>query len=226
MRVNTARVRPTVVMAGAATFGALASMITIVLGPALQPSFPVLPYLKFDLAEVVDVTAFLVFGPVAGFLTALVHFVILSVAPAGTGPFGASLKFLAVLSTYVGLMAAARLGRHSFRRAGFSMTGTGLLTRVTLMTVVNYLYIVFLAQVLFGQNYLGFAQFILAKAGINLSGFELIAYVLGLTAIFNAIHAVFSVVISLVVVSALISRAPHLLQSRAWLTNYLRLFSD
>jgi riboflavin transporter FmnP len=226
MRVNNARVKPTVATAGAATFGALASMITIVLGPALQPSFPVLPYLKFDLAEVVDVTAFLLFGPVAGFLTALVHFVILSVAPGGTGPFGASLKFLAVLSTYLGIIVAARLGRHSFRRMGFSMTAAGLLTRVALMTVVNYLYIVFLAQLLFGQNYLGFAQFILAKAGINLAGSELIAYVLGLTAIFNAIHALFSLVISLAVVSALISRAPHLLRSRAWVMNCLRLSSD
>ncbi len=225
MRVTSARVRPTVAMAGAATFGALASMITIVLGPALQPSFPVLLYLKFDLAEVVDVMALLVFGPLAGFLTALVHFVILSLAPGG-GPFGASLKFLAVLSTYFGLIAATRLGRHSFRRVGFSMIATGLVTRVALMTVVNYLYIVFLAQVIFGQNYLGFAQFILTRAGINLTGFELIAYVLGLTAIFNAVHAIFSVAISLVVVSALISRAPHLLQSRAWVMNYLRLFSD
>lgn len=200
-------------------------MITIVLPPALQPSFPVLPYLKFDLAEVVDVTAFLVFGPVAGFLTALIHLVILS-AVAGGNAFGPSLKFLAVLSTYVGVIAATRLGRHSFRSEGFSMTGAGLLTRVALMTVVNYLYIVFLAQVLFGQNYLGFAQFLLTKAGINLTGLGLIAYVLGLTAIFNAIHAVFSVVISLVVVRALISRAPHLLRSRAWLMNYLRLSSD
>jgi riboflavin transporter FmnP len=222
MRVNNTRVSPTVTVAGAATFGALASIITLVLGPAIQPSFPVLLYLKFDIAEVFDIISLLVFGPVAGFLTALVHFVILSVAPGGSS-FGASLKFLAVLSTYAGLIAATRLGKHSFRRMGFSMTASGLLTRVALMTVVNYLYIVFLAQVLFGQNYLFFAQLLLTRAGLSLTGLELIAYVLGLTAVFNAAHAIFSVVVSLVIVRALTTRAPQLLQSRAWVMNYLRL---
>src|SRR5881397_2363536 len=99
MRLANPRVSPTVAIAGAATFGALASMLTIVLGPALQPSFPILLYLKFDFAEVVDVTAFLVFGPVAGLLTAMIHGGILATVPGGTGAaFGASLKFLAVLT--------------------------------------------------------------------------------------------------------------------------------
>ncbi len=225
MRVPNPRLGPTAVVAGAATFGALASMITIVLGPAIQPSFPVLFYLKFDFAEVVDVIAFLLFGPVAGVLTALVHFAILSVAPGGTGPFGASLKLLAILSTYAGLVAASRLGKNSLRRIGLSMTVLGLLARVALMTVANYLYIVFLAQTLFGVDYNGFAQFVLSKSGINLAGSEFIAYVLGLTAVFNAIHAVFSVAVSLLVVSTLVTRAPQLLQSRAWVMNFLERIS-
>src|SRR5215467_1755877 len=104
MRVPTRRVSPIIAIAGAAVFGALAAMLTVVLGPTLQPSFPILFYLKFDFAEVVDVIAFLVFGPVAGVLTALIHAGILSIVPGGTGgPFGASLKLFAVLSTYLGI---------------------------------------------------------------------------------------------------------------------------
>jgi len=211
-----------VIVAGAATFGALAAMLTIVLGPALQPSFPILLYLKFDFAEVVDVIAFLVFGPVAGLLTAIVHGGILAGVPGGTGPFGASLKFLAVLSTYAGIYLASKLGKQTLKRAGFSMVVFSLATRVVLMTVVNYLFIIFFAQFLFGQDYLFFAKLTLANAGINLTGDQLIGYVLGLTAVFNAVHAIFTVAVSLVILSALLRRAPQLLESRAWLANYLK----
>ncbi len=223
MRVYASRVSPTTAIAGAATFGALASLITILLGPALQPSFPILFYLKFDFAEVVDLLAFLIFGPVAGTLTATVHLIILSFAPGGTGAFGASLKFLAVLTTYLGVFLATRLGKHMLARTGLTMTLGGLVTRVALMTVVNYAYFVVLATTLFGKenDYAAFAQFVLSKAGINLTGVGLLIYVLELTAVFNAVHAIFTIVVSLVVVSALLTRAPQLLESRAWIANYV-----
>src|SRR6266851_3776139 len=160
MQIMSGRVSPTIAVAGAATFGALAAMLTIVLGPALQPSFPILLYLKFDFAEVVDVIAFLVFGPVAGLLTAIVHGSILAEVSGDAG-FGASLKFSAVLSTYAGISLASRLGKQTFRRSGLSMLGFSLITRVLLMTVVNYLFIIFFAQVLFNQKYLSYSQYLL-----------------------------------------------------------------
>src|SRR3989449_8787894 len=112
MRSMNASLKPTVVIAGAATFGALAALISLLAPPVIQPSFPILFYLKFDIAEIVDVTAFLIFGPVAGLITAAVHGTILTAAPGGAGPFGASLKFLSVLSTYGGVMPASRRGKH------------------------------------------------------------------------------------------------------------------
>ena len=225
MLTGKPRISPTAAVAGAATFGALAAILTIVLGPALQPSFPILLYLKFDFAEVVDVIAFLVFGPVAGLLTAIVHGGILAEVSGDAG-FGASLKFLAVLSTYAGISLVPRLGKQTFRRSGFSMVAFSLVTRVLLMTLVNYLYIIFFAQVLFNQHYLDYAQFLLTKVGTNLSGSQLIAYVLGLTAVFNAIHAVFTVTVSLVIVGTLLRRAPQILESRAWVANYLKKRSE
>jgi riboflavin transporter FmnP len=226
MHVSNARVSPTIAVAGAATFGALAAMLTIVLGPALQPSFPILLYLKFDFAEVVDVMAFLIFGPVSGLLTAIVHGGILAEAPGGAGPFGATLKFLAVLTTYEGISLASRLGKQTFQRAGVSMVIFSVVTRVLVMTVVNYLFIIFFAKVFFNQDYLGYAQYLLGVAGINLSGPQLVGYILGLTAAFNAIHAVFTVTVSIVIVGALLKRAPQLLESRAWFVNYLRKRSE
>src|SRR5437667_482043 len=108
MAVSRTPLRPTAVLAGSATFGALASLITLAAPPALQPPFPILFYLKFDVAEVVDLSSFMIFGPTAGLLTALIHALILGSVggSAGAGPFGASLKFLGVLTTYVGLLIA------------------------------------------------------------------------------------------------------------------------
>src|SRR5229473_7512183 len=86
----------------------------------------------------------------------------------GAGPFGASLKFLSVLSTYGGLMLASRMGKHKLLTTGSIMTVAGVVTRVVIMTLVNYLYLIVLAQVVFGIDYTGFAQFVLNQVGINL----------------------------------------------------------
>lgn len=223
MRSSNTSLKPTVVIAGAATFGALAALISLLAPPVIQPSFPILFYLKFDIAEIVDVTAFLIFGPVAGLVTAAVHGTILTAAPGGAGPFGASLKFLSVLSTYGGLMLASRLGRHNLLTTGSIMTVTGVVTRVVVMTLVNYLYLIVLAQAVFGIDYTGFAQFVLNQVGINLTGTGFVVYILGLTAIFNAIHAVFSVVVSLVLVNAILRRAPQLVAGREWIRRTLTI---
>src|SRR2546428_7228396 len=139
MRSTNPSIKPTVVIAGAATFGALAALISLLAPPVIQPSFPILFYLKFDLAEIVDVTAFLIFGPIAGLVTATVHATILTAAPGGAGPFGASLKFLSVLSTYGRLIVASSLGSHTLLKTGSIIAGSGLLTRVATMTLVDIL---------------------------------------------------------------------------------------
>src|SRR5438094_7890971 len=184
-------------IARAATFSALAAQTSLLAPPVIQPSFPILFYLKFDIAEIVDVTAFLIFGPVAGLITAAVHGTILTAAPGGAGPFGASLKFLSVLSTYGGLMLASRLGKHKLLTTGSIMTVAGVATRAVIMTHVNYLYLIVLAQVVFGVDYSYFAQLTLSAIGINLTGTGFVFYILGLTAIFNAIQAVLTIVRSL-----------------------------
>ncbi len=224
MVTSRASLRPTTVLAGSATFGALAALITLAAPPALQPPFPILIYLKFDVAEVVDLSSFMIFGPSAGLLTAGIHAVILGAVAggAGAGPFfGPSLKFLGVVTTFLGLLLTSRLGRHGLVGTGLSTTLTGLATRVSLMTVVNYVYIVFLSQVVFGIDYVGFAQFVLSQGGINLTGSGLILYILGLTAIYNAVHAIFSMLVSLLIVNTLLTRAPNLLQTGAWITKLL-----
>ena len=227
MTVSRTSLRPTTVLSGSAVFGALAALITLVAPPALQPPFPILFYLKIDVAEVIDVSSFLIFGPSAGLLTAGIHGLILGTigGSAGFGPFGASLKFFGVLTSYLGLWLASRLGKSRLVGTGLKMTLLSLMTRVSLMTLVNYLYIIALSQVLFGMDYLGYPQFLLAQIGINASGTALIGYVLAITAAYNAVHVVFSVLVSLVLVNTLLTRAPNLLQTGAWITKLLKPIS-
>src|SRR2546427_3296446 len=146
MRSMEASLKPTVVIAGHTQFVALAALYSLLDTPVIQPSFPILFYLKFDIAEIVDVTAFLIFGPVAGLITAAVHGTILTAAPGGAGPFGASLKFLSVLSTYGGVMLASRLGKNKLLTNGFIKTVSGVVTKGGIITLLNYLYLIVLAQ--------------------------------------------------------------------------------
>ena len=223
MAIVRTSLRPTTVIAGSAVFGALAALITLAAPPALQPPFPILFYLKFDVAEVVDLSSFMIFGPSAGLVTAGIHALILGSVggSAGFGPFGASLKFFGVLTTYVGLWTASKLRKRQLVGTGLKMTLLSLGTRVSLMTVVNYLYILSISQVVFGTDYLGYPQFLLGQVGISVSGAALIGYVLLLTAVYNAIHVIFSVVVSLLLVNTLLRRAPNLLQTGAWITKLL-----
>src|SRR5947208_16301746 len=83
MAFSRTSLRPTAVLAGSATFGALASLIMLAAPPALQPPFPIMFYLKFDVAEVVHLSSFMIFGPTAGSLTALIHATILGTVAGG-----------------------------------------------------------------------------------------------------------------------------------------------
>ena len=216
----------TITLAGAATFGALAYLVGVIVPAAIQPPFPILPYLKFDPAEIMDVSSLLIFGPIVGIVTATIHFLILTVTSPDGNPFGPSLKYLGVLSTYGGIIVASRFGKHNLVKTGLLATAFGIVSRVTLMTVVNYVYFVYAAQAAFGVNYQAFAKGILQGAGFNVDGLQLIYLILGLTAIYNGLHAILSIVGSLVIVTALVTRVPQLLESRSWLTKKLLLLKS
>src|SRR2546428_4095514 len=110
---STTKTPVTISLAGAATFGALAYLVGVIVPAAIQPPFPILPYLKFDPAEIMDVSSLLIFGPIVGIVTATIHFLILTATSPDGNPFGPSLKYLGVLSTYGGIIAASRFGRHN-----------------------------------------------------------------------------------------------------------------
>ena len=57
--------RKSVSLTGAAVFGGLAALTTVMIPARIQPFFPIMPFLRFDPAEIFSVLAFLIFGPVS-----------------------------------------------------------------------------------------------------------------------------------------------------------------
>src|SRR5712692_9216543 len=107
-------------LAGAAVFGALAAVITALWPPSYQFRFPVpgFQFLAFDAAELIDVLAFLLFGPVVGATTAAVHGLLLSVFPTEAPLVERLMRFMAVSSTLLRLWLAYLLYSLPFRSWG------------------------------------------------------------------------------------------------------------
>ncbi len=86
MSVQRTSVSRTTSLTGAAVFGALAAVITFLIQiPWPVPGFT---FLQLDLAEIVDVLAFLLFGPAVGLFTTLIHYLVLNFLPTPSPIFG------------------------------------------------------------------------------------------------------------------------------------------
>jgi len=215
--------RRSVTLSGAAVFGALAAVSTVVFPASVQPPFPLLTFLKFDPAELFSVLAFMVFGPVPALVTATVHWLFLT-ATGQDSPLGPAAKFAAVLSTLLGMWLGSVTYRHvlgKHRRASLafgSMLGFSALSRVAVMLVVNYFVFTYLGPVIFGINYLGFsAQYLgLQSAGM----WQVLMAMLVLTSIFNALHVLFSVGLPFIFVTPLSFKIPEIASSHPWISRF------
>ncbi len=171
---------------------------------ALMPlsfSYPPIPYLRFDLAEVPVFLALLGFGPLAGFLSATVYFMALLLI-GQFSPVGPLMKYAAVVSTFIGIYAGAKLVNR-YGRIRLAVAGTlGAALRIAAMTAINYVVLV----VLFPE-FLEFAvgtlsAFMGTKLDILTTGLLL---VLAHTAIYNALHTVMSLALSVTVLKAVLA---------------------
>jgi riboflavin transporter len=213
-------------LTGAAVMGALAALITVILPARIQPSFPILPFLKFDPAELFSVLAFLIFGPVPALVTATVHWMFLTATGIDT-PLGPAVKFAAVLSTLFGLW----LGSITYRRLAMkhnrisfalgTMLAFAILTRVSTLLVINYFVFTYVGPVIFGIDYLGFSQQTLqGTLHMQFAGpWQILTAMLLFTSIYNALHAVFSIVVPYAVFTSLYSKVPQIASGHPWISN-------
>ncbi|MEN3047640.1 MAG: ECF transporter S component [Candidatus Caldarchaeales archaeon] len=166
----------------------------------LSFSYPPIPYLRFDLAEVPAFVAALGFGPSAGLLASTIYFFGLLVI-GQFSPLGPLMKFLAVISTMGGIWAVFHFTRRNPPLA-MKLTGwtAGCLARVAVMSATNYLVLV-----VFFPDFLRFSVSTLsAFTGTPLNPDDHgIALVLLYTAVFNALHTALSIGASLAVIDAI-----------------------
>jgi riboflavin transporter FmnP len=216
--------RRSVSLTGGAVFGGLAALSTVVVPANIQPFFPILPFLRFDPAELFSVLAFLIFGPVAAVIAATSHWIFLT-ATGTSGPLGPAAKFASVLSTLFGLWLGgkvyqrigAKISRMSFALG--LMLAFAVLARVCVMFIVNYFIFTYVGPVIFGFDYLGFGQKALQLTlGVEYAGPWLLIAMLLYTSFFNGLHAAFSVIIPYMIFTPLSLKIPEIASGHPWVS--------
>ena len=200
MTVQRTSVSRTTSLAGAAVFGALAAILaSITQLPYPDPGFP---FLRIDLTEIIDVLAFLVFGPTVGLLTSFIHYLFLNFAPS-LPVYGPLLKLFSVVSMLLGMwlgygVYSRILKGRGGRPTGYAvMFGVSAALRAIILTPINYLFLLFV----FAPGFSPSASFL--------------NFYLGGLAIYNVVQTILATGISYVAIKALYRAAPNL-EARTW----------
>ena len=172
--------------------------------------------------------SFFLFGPLAGIITELVHWLFLN-ETGGDAPLGPAIKLVAILSTFSGFWLGSkiysRLGLVIRRPAlGLSMMfGLGALVRIAAMTLVNYVVLVYIAPVFLGVDYMAFAKSTLAATtGWQFtSDAAVLFWVLIFTALYNVINLLVASVPAGLLVSPLTNPFKHITSLETWLMRSL-----
>jgi riboflavin transporter FmnP len=221
--------RRSVSLAGAAVFGSLAALSTVILPARIQPSFPIMPFLRFDPAEVFSVLALLIFGPVSAIIAATVHWIFLTLTSTGSTAFlGPAVKFASVLSTLLGLWLGSMvyqrmIGAYRQMTAALgTMLGFAMAARIGLLLVVNYFVFAYIGPVIFNVQYIELSQKTLqATLGVQFpSPWAVLMAMLFYTSIFNGLHAVFSVVVPYIIFTPLSLKIPEIASGHPWISRF------
>ncbi len=179
------KLRANVLISSSTFLGALAALLATL---PLYLHFPIIPYLRFEAAEIPIVFAFLLLGPEPAFLSSVIYWIVLLLVGEFT-PIGPTMKFVAVFTMLLGLWAGFRV--HKSPKAGLLIGSClGCLFRVLAMSIFNYVIVVIM-----------FPEFIeIAAASISaflgtgfLSYVPALIAILTFTAIFNILHVIISI---------------------------------
>ena len=127
------------------TIIALFSALSIILSISpLKFSFPLLPFLKYQLWEIAIITAFLLYGIKVGVSISAINTLVLFAFFPGDLPTGPFYNFIAVLSVLAGIYIVQRVAGKRFSRGRELIltalsTGVGIVTRVVAMSIVNWI---------------------------------------------------------------------------------------
>lgn len=177
----------------AAVFGSLAAVISLL---RIEIPMPILFWLKFDFAEIPDMIAYFLGGFKVGLSTAFIHMIILNMAAEHPG-IGPAAKFLAVISMMIGISLYRRWRRGS---SLIGMLSIAIILRVFIMTIANivifYVFLPGLLKALPGILSPFFGEIRSIEAALIVT--------LLLTGIYNIIHTLLTLIISVKIYGAAI----------------------
>jgi riboflavin transporter FmnP len=212
-------------LGGIAVFGALAVVLTT-LSQALVLSFPLIPYLQFDLGEVAILLAFFIFGPIPAIVSSFIEFGTLMVVGQNVAFFGPELKLMAILSSLVGIWLGTRLVSRMTRSTIGRAVGTGavfgMIFRAVVMTIPNYLLIVLLFGLDGQYGIIAFVSGPFKLVGITITDANALAFILGLTAVFNALQLLLVSSVSYLVIRLPQVQGTRPAGRRPWIVGYLQ----
>ncbi|MCS7145452.1 MAG: hypothetical protein RMJ28_02990 [Nitrososphaerota archaeon] len=195
VRVNTKWV------AGVAVLAALAYALSLM---KLHIRYPLLPFLSFDISEIPDVLAYLLFGFSGGLVAAFAHWIALNFGTPFHQLVGPTMKLLAVLTTIIGLEVASRI------RGGLLILNSvslAVLMRTSIMAAATFL----LYYYLFPNVYLPFSRRVLGGIGISVeSDLTLAAVMVVFTSIFNILHVFLTVIPAYAIYNRVVMSLPQL----------------
>jgi len=179
------RLRANLIISSSTFLGALAALLATL---PLYVHFPIIPYLRFEAAEIPIVFAFLILGPEPAVLSSIIYWIVLLLVGEFT-PIGPTMKFIAVFTMLLGLWLGFRT-RRSPKVSLFIGSCLGCLFRVLAMSIFNYVIVVIMFPEFIGIA----AASISAVLGTGfLSYVPVLAAVLVFTAIFNVLHVIISI---------------------------------
>ncbi|MEM4701143.1 MAG: hypothetical protein QXZ51_03245 [Candidatus Bathyarchaeia archaeon] len=198
-------------------FSSLAIILTLI---KAEIPFPLLPYLKFDFAEVPVMFLLLIGGLGPALAAETIHWIGLTIRAGDI--LGPLMKYLAVAPMLVGFwlgiemyrrLAVGRETKKSLTMAlGTSML-MGTIIRVIICSITNIIVLLLIAP-----QYLTFAGSMLKSIGINASSnLEVLMWTLLLTAVFNTLHVPFSSVIAIITFKAAALRMP-VIAEKSWIS--------
>jgi riboflavin transporter len=211
-------------LGGIAVFGALAVVLTTV-SQALVLSFPIIPYLQFDLGEIAILLAFFIFGPVPGVVAAFIEFLTLMVL-GQNAPIGPILKLISILASlggiWVGMALVSRSRGQSLAKAATLGTFLGIVSRVVFLTISNYYLLVFFGGVYALNGLIPYLAGYFKLLGVGLTSANGLALILLFTAVFNTLQLLFAAGVSYFLVSLPQVQATRAAGRRPWVIAYLK----
>lgn len=206
--------RKSVIIANVIVFSALAVMLTSL---KAEVPFPLLPYLKFDFAEIPVMITLFLFGPIPSLVTEVIHWIALTVTRGWI--LGPLMKFLAVVPMIAGFWLGVSM--YNKLRSGKThnvailfVVGNivGIVARVLVASIANI--VVFL---IVAPEWLGYAGYMLGLVGIvTTSVFKILLWALLLTGVFNTLHVPLSSFVAVTILKGATIRMPNLAE-KMWI---------